>query len=114
MDLATFFAVFSTFGWVGAALFLILYHRTSRWWEHGYGRALFSLGFVAFSFFTTAMLHNVLGPEYPGRVALRVFNLIVTVGMVWYLLITLLRGGAAARQARRRREDNTGVVREPR
>lgn len=110
MTLEVFYAIFSTIGWIGSILFLGLYHRTSRWWEYGYGRALFALGFVAFSFFTTAVLHNVLGPDYPGRTAFRVFNLLVTVSMVWYLLITLLRGGARARRDRRERE--AGVVHE--
>jgi hypothetical protein len=95
-----FLAAFSTAGWIGALLFLGIYHRTSRWWEHGYGRALFSLGLVAFSFFTASMLYNIFGANYPGRLALRVFNLTLSVGMVWYLLITLLRSGAQARRDR--------------
>ncbi len=96
-----FFAVFSTLGWVGAVLFLVSYHRTAPWWRSGYGRALFVLGFVTFSFFTTSMLFNIFGPEYPGRTALRVTNMILSVSMIWYLWGTLVMGGIAARREKR-------------
>lgn len=99
-----FFQVLSTFGWVGSLLFLGIYHRTSRWWVHGYGRALFILGVVIVSFFTTSMLYNLFGSDYPGRHAMRLINLVISVGMIWYLLYTLLRGGAAARREKRNRE----------
>lgn len=108
-----FLAASSTIGWIGSILFLGFYHRTSRWWEYGYGRALFAMAFVAFSFFTTSMLYNIFGPNYPGRAPLRVFNMITTVSMVWYLLFTLLRGGAEARRERKRRGGDEEVVREP-
>lgn len=109
MTLETLFAALSTFGWLGATLFLIVYHRTSRWWTQGYGRALFILAFVAFSFFTTSMLYNIFGADYPGRVAMRVINLLLSVTMVWYLLIILLRGGAASRRERRKRREQGAV-----
>lgn len=97
----TFFVVFSTAGWIGSLLFIGIYHRSSRWWELGYGRALFILGSVIVSFFTTSMLYNLFGPDYPGRNAMRIINLSVTVPMIWYLLWVLVRGGAAARKKRR-------------
>ena len=92
------FAVLSVLGWIGSTLFLIIYHRTSRWWELGYGRALFILAFVAVLFFTTSVMYNIFGSDYPGRSTLRVVNLLLSVSMVWYLLGTLVRGGAAARR----------------
>lgn len=106
------FSVLSVIGWLGATLFLGIYHHSSRWWEHGYGRSLFMLGLVAFSFFTTAMLHNIFGDDYPGRNTLRVVNLLLGVGMVWYLLYTLVRQGAAVRRKRRQQEQD--VVQQPR
>lgn len=104
-----FFQVLSTVGWVGSLLFLGIYHRTSRWWEYGYGRALFILGAVIVSFFTTSMLYNLFGADYPGRHVMRLVNLVIAVGMVWYLLFTLVRGGAAARRAKRARKDDVEV-----
>lgn len=111
MDLGVAFAVLSTIGWIGSGLFVIVYHHSSRWWEQGYGRALFLLGVVAFLFFTTSMLRNVLGNDYPGRNVMRSLNLVLGVCMVWYLLFTLVRGGAARR--RERRQEERGVAGQP-
>lgn len=98
-----FLQILSTVGWIGAVLFVVIYHRSSRWWKHGYGRALFILGTVIVSFFTTSMLYNIFGPFYPGRNILRILNTVISVSMIWYLLVTLVRGGAAARRMRLRR-----------
>ncbi len=103
MTLETVLAVLSTFGWIGSLLLVLIYHHTARWWQYAYGRALFILVLVTFLFFTTSMLYNIFGPDYPGRDIMRIVNLLLTVAMVWYLLITLVRGGAAARRERRRK-----------
>lgn len=112
MHLDTVFAVLSTLGWIGSALFLAVYHHSSRWWEHGYGRSLFFLGIVAFLFFTASMLRNLFGGDYPGRAAIRSINLVLGVSMVWYLLYTLVRNGVTVR--RTRRQEDLSAVREPR
>lgn len=96
-----FFVVFSTLGWVGSLLFVGIYHRTSRWWRYAYGRALFTLGLVIVSFFTSSMLYNVFGADYPGRSVIRLVNLGISVPAVWYLLLALVRDGARARLTRK-------------
>jgi hypothetical protein len=107
ITLGGFFAALATTGWVGSTLLLVVYHRIARWWGHAYGRALFLLILVSFLFFTTSMLYNWFGPDHLGRTQLRVVMLVLSVGMVWYLLITLLRGGVAARRQRRWEERGT-------
>lgn len=101
-QLETFLMIYSTVGWIGSLTFLGVYHRSARWWQHAYGRALFALAFVAFMFFTTSMMFNLFGADYPGRTALRVTNMLLSVTMVWYLLITLVRGRIERRRLRRR------------
>lgn len=98
----TFFAIGSTVGWVGAIALLVIYHRTARWWRTGYGRALFVLIIVSFSFFTTSMFYNLLGPDYPGRTFTRILNMVLSVSMIWYLLVTMIVEGARVRKERRR------------
>lgn len=102
--LATFLTIAAVLGWLGSGVLIVAYHRIARWWEHAYGRALFLLILVAFLFFTTSMFYNLFGPDHFGRSLMRVINLLLSVSMVWYLLITLLRGHAAARRQRRREQ----------
>jgi hypothetical protein len=79
----------------------VSYHRVAPWWKSNYGRALFVLGFVTFSFFTTSMLFNLFGPDYPGRTTLRVVNMLLSVSMIWYLWVTLVVDGTSARRRKR-------------
>lgn len=100
-----FLAVVSTAGLVGTLLFIGVYHRTAIWWKNPYGRALFSVSISTLLFFTSSMLFNVFGPEYPWRVSFRFITLSFNTLMIWYLLIAIIRGGVKAR-ADRRREKN--------
>lgn len=99
-----FFQISSIFGWLGAALFLVIYHRSSRWWEVSYGRALFGMATVSFMFFSMSVVFNLFGPDYSGRTALRVTNMVINISVIWYLLFTLVRG---VTRARRRRPDES-------
>lgn len=100
-----FFAVISTTGWVGTILFIGVYHRTAVWWKNPYGRALFAVSISTLLFFTSSMLFNVFGPEYPGRTPFRIISQSFNVIMIWYLLIVIVRGGAQARAARRKEKE---------
>lgn len=100
MTLDAFFEIASTAGWVGALALLITYHRSARWWKTGYGRALMVLILVILSFFATSMLFNLFGDDYPGRLAMRIINMVLTVSMTWYLLLTMIVDGTRARKER--------------
>lgn len=101
----TFFAIISTTGWIGTLLFIGVYHRTAFWWKHSYGRALFGVSLALLLFFTSSMLFNVFGPDYPGRDSFRIISQSFNVIMIWYLLIVIVRGGVEARAARRREKE---------
>lgn len=98
-------AVISSLGWIGTLLFIGVYHRTARWWKNPYGRALFLTSFSLLLFFASAVLFNVFGEDYPGRLALRVISLSLNTGIIWYLLITIVRGGVNARANRREEKE---------
>jgi hypothetical protein len=94
-------------GWVATAVFLVVYHRSARWWEHGYGRSLFALVMIAFLFYTSSALFSVFGGQYWGRTTLRVVVTAGTPCVMWYLLITLIRGTLQARADRRERAESS-------
>jgi hypothetical protein len=98
----TFFAILATTGWVGTLLFIGVYHRTATWWVNPYGRALFAMAVSLLIFFTSSMLFNVFGPDYPGRMPFRIISQSLNVATIWYLLIVIVRGGTAARALRRK------------
>lgn len=101
----TFFSILATAGWVGTLLFIGVYHRTAIWWNNPYGRVLFALAVSLLIFFTSSVLFNVFGPEYPGREPFRIVSQSYNVIAIWYLLIVILRGGAKARASRRREKE---------
>ncbi len=103
--MGTFFTVISMAGWVGTLLFIGVYHRTAIWWKNPYGRALFAVSISLLLFFTSAMLFNVFGTEYPGRTPFRLVSQSFNVIMIWYLFVVIVRGGTEARAARRREKE---------
>lgn len=109
MALEDVLGVLSVLGWLGTVFFLAIYHRTSRWWAIGYGRALFVVVVVILIFFSTSVAYNLFGPDYPFRSGARVATLVIGTGVIWYLLVILVRSGAKARRAR---EDSNPLVRE--
>lgn len=95
-------AIISAAGWLGTLLFIGVYHRTAIWWANPYGRALFAVSISLLIFFTSSVLFNIFGPEYPGRDPFRIISLSFNTLMVWYLLIIIVKGGVAARASRRK------------
>lgn len=93
-------AIGSFIGWIGAGLFLVIYHRNARWWRHGYGRSLFALMSIVFLVYTSSTLFGIFGPDYVGRIVLRSVIALGTPVVIWYLLITLVRGVVQARRER--------------
>ncbi|WP_294567634.1 hypothetical protein [uncultured Arthrobacter sp.] len=85
------------FGWLviltlpAATLYPVIYVCRARWWKSWIGMALLfkATGLATLLWFTAALL--VLGPDYPGRYAIRNTGITFILVGVWCAFIAMLR-----------------------
>lgn len=85
------------FGWAviatlpAATLYPIVYALNSRWWASWIGQALLfkATGLAILLWFTALLL--VLGPDYPGRMAIRTVGITFIFVGIWLAFVAMLR-----------------------
>jgi ABC-type multidrug transport system fused ATPase/permease subunit len=73
-----------------AVALAITYALTAKWWINLLSRGFFLLTTCIATLMTLIVVTLFLGPDYPGRDAVRIFSYLYLVGAQWYLFITYL------------------------